>query len=139
MGLGPVASVSLARAREVAADANRQRLVDGHDPIKAREEERTAAKRSAAQAAPFRACADQMVAGREIGWRNAMHRQQWRSTLETYVFPVLSDVAVSAIDTELVLKVLEPIRANPTEIASRVRGRIERARGDHRCDRGLRG
>ena len=55
MGLGPVASISLARARELAAEANRQRLVDGLDPIEAREQERTAAKRAAAQATGFAA------------------------------------------------------------------------------------
>jgi hypothetical protein len=38
------------RARELAAEANRQRLVDGLDPIEAREKERTTAKRAAAQA-----------------------------------------------------------------------------------------
>jgi integrase len=125
MGLGSVGSISLARARERAAEANRQRQVEGLDPIKAREQERIAVKRAAARAATFRTCAEQMLASHEIGWRNAKHRHQSRSSMSTYVFPIFGDVAVSAIDTELVLKVLEPIWARKTETASRVRGRIE--------------
>jgi integrase len=124
MGLGPVGSVSLARARELAAEANRQRL-EGPHPIEVRERERSAAQRASAREATFKTCAEQMVAGREIGWRNAKHRQQWRSSLARYIYPLLGDAAVSAIDTELVLKVLEPIWANRTETANRVRGRIE--------------
>jgi integrase len=101
MGLGPVASISLARARELAAEANRQRLVEGLDPIEARDQKRFAAKRAAAREVTFKTCAEQMVAGREIGWRSTRHRQQWRNTLNAYVYPVLGNVAVSAINTEL--------------------------------------
>ena len=61
-----------------------------------------------------------------MGWRNARHRQQWANTLETYAYPVLGDLPVAAIDTALVLKVIEPIWPTKTETAHRVRGRIER-------------
>src|SRR4029450_975689 len=46
-------------------------------------------------------------------------------TLETYAFPDIGRLAVAAIDTGLVLKVIEPIWKDKTETASRVRGRIE--------------
>jgi integrase-like protein len=75
-----------------------------------------------------------------VGWRNAKHRYQWRATLATFVFPLLGDLPVSAIDTNLVVQVLEQLvavaaeratngfapfwQARP-ETASRVRGRIE--------------
>ena len=42
-----------------------------------------------------------------------------------YVYPVIGDLPVQAVDVGLVLKVLEPIWADKTETASRVRGRIE--------------
>lgn len=59
------------------------------------------------------------------GWRNDKHRQQWRNTLATYVYPILGDVPVSLIGTDHVLQVLEPIWTDKPETASRVRGRIE--------------
>lgn len=57
---------------------------------------------------------------------NAKHRQQWRNTLATYAYPILGDVPVADVNTDLVLKMVEPIWATKTETASRVRGRIER-------------
>ena len=64
-------------------------------------------------------------AAHEPGWRNAKHRAQWRSTLETYAFPALGELRVAAIDTALVMKTLEPIWQVKPETAGRLRGRIE--------------
>ena len=50
---------------------------------------------------------------------------QWLTTLSTYAFPVIGNLPVAAINTGLVLMVLEPIWASRTETASRLRGRIE--------------
>ena len=50
-------------------------------------------------------------------------------TLSTYVYPVLGDLPVAAIDTPLVLRVLKPLWGHKTETASRVRGRIEAVLG----------
>ncbi|MBV8165931.1 MAG: hypothetical protein JO021_03995, partial [Alphaproteobacteria bacterium] len=61
----------------------------------------------------------------EAGWRNTKHRQQWRNTLATYVYPVLGELPVSSIDTALVMQVLDPIWNAKPETAVRVRGRIE--------------
>jgi integrase len=124
MGLGPVSSISLARARELAVEAGRQRL-EGLDPIKAREAERAAARRLEAGAATFRYCAEQFIASREPGWRNPKQAKLWRSTLETYAYPMLGDLPVSAIDTGLIMRVLEPIWAKKPETATRVRSRME--------------
>jgi integrase len=43
----------------------------------------------------------------------------------TYVYPVLGELPVAAIDTGLVVQILDPIWAKKPETASRVRGRIE--------------
>src|SRR5262249_44911042 len=77
MGLGPVGSISLARARELVADAQRQRL-EGVDPIKARARGKAARKRAEATDIAFKVCAERMMDARELGWRNAKHRKQWR-------------------------------------------------------------
>jgi integrase len=70
-------------------------------------------------------------------WKNATHRQQWRNTLATYAFPILGDVPVADVTTDLVLKVIEPIWATKTQTASRVCGRFERVLSSAKA-RGLR-
>lgn len=124
MGLGSLDTIGLADARERARRAREQRL-DGHDPIELRKAARLAAQLDAAKAIRFTEAARQYIAANKIEWANPKHATQWESTLERYVFPAFGDVSVGAIDTGLVLRVIEPIWATKPETASRVRGRIE--------------
>ncbi|NBC33918.1 MAG: integrase arm-type DNA-binding domain-containing protein [Alphaproteobacteria bacterium] len=124
MGLGPLHTVSLGQARQKARE-HRQQLLDGIDPLAARQEARRAALLQAAAAVTFRDAADRYMKAHEAGWRNAKHRQQWKSTLETYAHPVMGDLSVAAIDTGIVLKAVEPLWPEKPETASRLRGRIE--------------
>lgn len=123
-GLGRFPNVSLAKAREAAARC-RSLVAEGIDPIVARHEAREAARAEAAEAMTFEACAKAYVAAHESGWRNEKHRQQWRNTLATYVYPVFGAKAVQDVGTEDVLAVLNPLWLNKPETASRTRGRIE--------------
>ena len=123
MGLGSEHSISLADARQAAAECRKLRL-RGSDPIEVRRHERTQAKLGAASMT-FRQCADRYIAAHQAGWRNAKHTSQWRNTLATYAFPVFGDLPVQAIDVGLVMKVVEPLWPTKTETASRLRGRIE--------------
>jgi hypothetical protein len=124
MGLGPAALVGLAEARRLTEECRRQRLV-GIDPIEARRAERDKGRLEAAKAVTFRACAESYIAAHRSGWRNAKHAAQWSATLETYACPVFGDLPVQAVDTGMVVKVLEPIWNSKTETANRLRGRIE--------------
>jgi integrase len=125
MGLGPASVVGLAKARDLATDA--RRLIEiGLDPIEHRKAEQAAAKVEAAKAVSFETFATTFMNGRNAGLRNAKHRQQWRNTLATYAFPVIGHVAVGAVDTPMILRILQPIWSIKAETASRVRGRIER-------------
>jgi hypothetical protein len=124
MGLGPFDLVTLAEAREKARNARRA-LLNGTDPLTAKREQRALARLQTAKGMAFRSCAERMIASHEAAWKNEKHRAQWRSTLETYVYPIFGELAVAAVDTGLVLKALEPIWAAKPETASRVRGRIE--------------
>lgn len=141
IGLGGAAgfdAVSLADARDVAA-ALRLKVKAGIDPLE--DHQREAAKALAeAQAAKivgvaFKAVAQTYIAVSEDSWRNPKHRQQWRNTLDTYVYPVIGDLPVAEVDTAHVLSILEPIWKEKSETASCIRGRIEtvldaaRARG----------
>ena len=119
MGLGGLASVPLARARELAAEA-RAALAAGRDPLANREEQCTGP-----QIPAFGAFAEQVIATLESGWRNEKHRAQWRSTLTTYCAPITAK-PVNEVTTEDVLAILQPIWTDKSETASRVRGRIEK-------------
>jgi Phage integrase central domain/Arm DNA-binding domain len=124
MGLGPYPDISLAEARRRATEHRNQRR-DGIDPLEAKAAQRQAQRLATAKGRTFRECAAEFMDKNRAGWRNAKHRQQWENTLATYVYPALGELPVSAIDTGLVLQVLDPIWTEKPETASRVRGRIE--------------
>jgi integrase len=124
MGLGAVHTISLAQARESAAKC-RALLHEGLDPIEAKRARRAQNALAQHSGTTFADCAARLISSHESSWRNAKHRAQWVSTLSTYAFPVLGAVAVQAIDTPMVLRVLESIWHDKPETASRLRGRIE--------------
>ena len=88
MGLGSVDTFSLAEARE-RARLQRQLLADGIDPIEARKQQDPAIALAKAQAVVFQDCAKEYIKAHRTGWKNAKHADQWRSTLETWVYPVI--------------------------------------------------
>lgn len=121
---GPASLIGLADARRLAEACRRQRLA-GLDPIESRRAERDRGRLEAAEALTFRACAESYIAAHRAGWRNAKHAAQGTATLDTYAFPVVGDLPVQAVDTGMVVRMLEPIWTSRTETASRLRGRIE--------------
>ena len=124
MGLGPITVRSLADAREHVAKL-RLVVLNGQDPVDAREAERRDLELSRAKQLTFKDAATQCIATKEHEWKNDKHRKQWTSSLETYAYPVIGKMPVSDIGTEDVLRVLEPIWTTKTETATRVRQRIE--------------
>lgn len=124
MGLGPVHTVSLAEAR-ARATVCRRLVKDGKDPIEARLADRARAKLEAAKSITFRTAAAEYIKAQRPGWRNAKHAAQWENTINTYADPVIGELAVQAVDTGLIIRILQPIWAKKPETASRLRGRIE--------------
>jgi integrase len=124
MGLGSVADVTLAEARDLARDARRL-CRQGVDPIEARRAQRAAQRVERAKIMTLKECATAYIAAHRAGWKNKKHASQWQQTLEGYVYPILGSLPVLAIDTALVMKAIEPIWTKKPETASRVRGRIE--------------
>jgi hypothetical protein len=55
----------------------------------------------------FKQCAESYIKAHRSGWRNAKHAAQWEATLATYAEPIVGALPVQAIDTALVMKVLE--------------------------------
>ena len=122
-GLGAFPAVTLAAAR-AETDKLRATLRAGTDPIQAKREADKAEKLAAAKARTFKDCRDIFIEAHKAGWRNAKHCQQWTNTLDTHAAKLLP-LPVQAIDTGLVLGVLEPIWNTKTETATRIRQRIE--------------
>jgi integrase len=133
-GLGSLRDVSLEEARDKATDARKVRR-DGRDPIQAKREAEAAARVEAAKAITFGAAAKRFIKANRAGWKNSKHADQWQMTLlgidpsgkpaKNDYCKTIRDLPISAIDTTLVLRIIEPIWASKTETANRVRGRIE--------------
>ncbi|MBN14653.1 MAG: integrase, partial [Pelagibacterium sp.] len=133
MGLGNLASIGLADARGMAADARRL-LATGKNPIE--ERKRAKAEREAA-AMTFGKYAEEFVGDITKGFHNDKHQAQWRMTLSVvrdqddelvdsgYCLPIRNK-RLDEITTEDILGILKPIWETKNETASRTRGRIER-------------
>jgi integrase len=116
MGLGSASGVTLADAREKAADA-RRKIAQGYNPIEERKRDHGIPT--------FGEMADTVREALASGFRNEKHKAQWKMTLATYAAPLRSK-PVDTITTADVLSVLKPIWTTKSETASRLRGRIEK-------------
>lgn len=124
MGLGPLHTISLREARQLAIDCRRQ-LLDRIDPIDARNAKRVRSQIAAAREVTFEEDAKAYIEAHKAGWTNKKHIAQWTNTFSAYVFPVFGKTASRAVDTPLVVKALQPLWNTKPETATRVRGRIE--------------
>jgi integrase len=129
MGLGSIDTYSLAEARERARWA-RQLIGGQRDPIAEKRAAQAALTVQQLKAMTFREAALNFLATDKIeGLKNDKARQQWRSTLEQYAFPIIGDLPLQSIDSALVLQALLPVWKRIPETGSRLRGRIERVFG----------
>ena len=124
MGLGSFNFVSLAQARQYAIEGKRL-VINGQDPIEERKKEQIKVQLKQARNLTFKEIAEACIAAKAPEWKNAKHSQQWNNSLEAYAFPILGELPISDITTDLILKALEPIWITKAETASRVRQRIE--------------
>jgi integrase len=124
MGLGPFLDITLQMARERAQTHRRARL-DGNDPLEAKRAVRAAERLATAKVTTFKECAEAYIAAHSAGWRDLRTVGQWQQSLTAYVFPILGDLPVQAIDVGLVMKAIEPLWTTKTTTAGRVRQRIE--------------
>lgn len=115
IGLGPISSVTLAKAREQAQKA-RELVREGKDP--------RSILNPTTGIPSFGSVADELIADMESSWRNEKHKAQWRMTLTQYC-KAIRNLPVDKIETSHVLSVLKPLWSTRPETASRLRGRIE--------------
>ena len=135
MGMGPVHTVTLAEARQKAAEA-RKLVLEGINPLEVKRQRKVEAKIAQARLMTFDQCAKAHIDAHRAGWRNAKHADQWTNTIATYVSPIIGSLPVEKIDTTLVVKVLaqpndkgQQFWQVKNETATRVRGRIESVLG----------
>jgi integrase len=127
MGLGSLNTFSLKGARERAREC-RQLVNRGEDPIDARKLKKAEARKAKAGRMTFPACAIAYQEEHAGSWKNKKHREQWASTLKL-ASEAFGELDVSAIDVNMLVKLLGPIWRKTPETASRLRGRIEAVLG----------
>lgn len=122
IGLGSYPTVSLLDARR-RADEARSYLSElpPRDPRTVWKQEKL--EREGEQ--PFGDFVEEFLQTILGDFKNAKHRQQWENTLKTYAASIWSK-PVKEIDTNDVLRVLQPIWSTKRETAKRLRGRLER-------------
>lgn len=125
LGLGGYPDVSLAKARDKAADYKERIREHGEDPAAQRKEARRRWAESLRRGITFEQAGRKAFAAKAPEFRSKKHRDQWISRLEMYAFPVIGDVPVADVDVNHVMSVLEPIWQTKTETATRVRQRME--------------
>ena len=134
-GLGSVALVSLAEAREKAR-ANRKLAREGGDPL--------AEKRRAQGVPSFAEAAARVVQQKQAGWRNPKHCRDWMSSLRRFAFARIGEIPVSQVTSADVLEILTPIWHTKATTARKLRQRIRTVlewavamefKTDNPCDR----
>lgn len=124
MGLGSISFISLAEARQLA-NTYKRFVIDGKDPIEERKRSRAQQQLEQSRNLLFADVARACITSKSHEWKNVKHAKQWVNSLQAYAFPILGELPMSEVSTELVLRVLEPIWVSKAETASRVRQRIE--------------
>ena len=117
LGLGNYPMVSLAEARRIAAE-NKALAQRGINPKLERVKPKTIPS--------FKEVMELALPSIQDELKNAKHRAQWRTTLETYAIPSIGSIPVNEITVNEIHTLLQPIWKNKTETASRLRGRIEK-------------
>jgi hypothetical protein len=113
-GLGSFPNVSLEEAR-AKADAVRRAIKSGV-PIPATKTE---------VGITFKEAFDICWRSKRQTLTNVKHRQQWESTMATYVFPKIGHTSVADIRAGEIVDVLRPIWATKPETARRILQRVE--------------
>lgn len=116
LGLGKPPIVTLAEARETAIE-NKRLAYRGIDPLLEK-------RRMQKAAITFADAARTVHELNRPTWRNAKHAAQFISTLETYAFPRMGNMAIADVTTADILAALTPIWNSKRETARRVLQRI---------------
>jgi integrase len=124
VGLGPIHTTSLKRARQRAQEL-REQLLDQLDPLTEKRKVRQARLAEKAKAITFHEVMEMYLKAHRSKWRSKVHADQWASSMKRYALPRIGAMSVADIDTAVVVRLLEPFWKEKARTADRVRNRIE--------------
>lgn len=124
IGLGSVSDVSLAEARERAANL-RKTCKKGRNPLDEKRRERRT----------FEAVARELHSKEEATWATS-HASRWLSSLEAYAFPTIGGRPIEELRRPDVVAVLEPVWRSRHETARKLKIRLAQV-FDYAADRGI--
>ena len=116
MGLGSSTLVSLEEARDLARQYRRIAR-EGGDPLIARQ-------RDLGLLITVRDAAMKVHELNAPSWKNDKHTDQWLTSLELHVFPIIGHLAVCEVASADILKVLAPIWNTKADTAKKIRQRL---------------
>jgi integrase len=136
LGLGSTKDRSLSEARIKVGDL-RKLILEGIDPKDAKDNAKKNRFLAASKQITFSDAAQKCIEAKKAEWKNQKHKTQWINTINTFVNPIIGNLPINSITTNLVIKVFEqPIKDKNnktlgtfwnvrTETATRTRQRIE--------------
>jgi integrase len=123
--LGTYPAISLREARARATNA-RNELNQGLRPVATWKPKPAVTGNAGNETRPiFSDFAKSCIDSKKAEWRNDKHGAQWYATIKQYADPVIGHKHLDEIDTDDILRILNPIWHTKTVTASRLRGRIE--------------
>ena len=129
ISIGALAILSLAKAREKAQEIC-ETVAGGRDPASERRAHRSPPKTpseviATSERPTFEACWQAYWTVKEPQLSNGKHRDQWVSTMKTYVLPHIGNRAIVDIKPGEIMDLLKPIWHTKEETARRVLQRID--------------
>jgi integrase len=136
LGLGSTRDRSLSEAR-IKVGNLRKLILEGVDPKDAKDNAKKDRFLAASKQITFSDAAQKCIDAKKTEWKNQKHKTQWVNTINTFVNPIIGNLPINSITTNLVIKVFEqPIKDKNnktlgtfwnvrTETATRTRQRIE--------------
>jgi integrase len=119
MGLGRWPDVSIAEARDLAAEA-RKKLRAGSDPI----EVRAKAKKKKPARLTVKQAVDGCFEAKKAELKGEGEAGRWMSPLAVHVLPVIGKTAIEDVDQHVLKKVLEPIWHSKADTARKALNRL---------------
>lgn len=121
MGLGRYPELTLKGAREKIT-GHRGLLLDGTDPLEERDSQRLKAEE--AREWTFYRCAVAFHAMKSAEWTSERYTTLWMQSIENHC-RAINKLPVADIDTQHVMRVIEPLWGKKTTLAATLRERIE--------------
>lgn len=124
LSLGTYPAISLKEARARATNA-RNGINQGQPPEAIWKPKPSLIRPVEANKQTFSEFAKSCIDSKKAEWRNDKHGAQWYATIKQYADPVIGKKHLDEIETDDILRILNPIWHTKTVTASRLRGRIE--------------